>query len=77
LHGAIFQGKPMNHFSIDLPSSQPTYRPGDRVINDDKHAASGARGGFGRSVWPFLVNARRDPEGQLASAEKDQSGFSS
>ena len=65
----------MNHFSIDLPSSQPAYRPGDRGINDDKHAASGTRNGFGRSAWPFLVNARRDAEGQLASIDKGQTGF--
>ena len=67
----------MNHFSIDLTSSQPIYRPGDRGINDDKHVASGTRRVSGRSVWPFLVNARRDPEGQLASEEKGKSGFSS
>ena len=67
----------MNHFSIDLPSSQLTYRTGDRGINDDKHAAGGTRRGFGRSVWPFLVNARRAPEGELEAEEKGHSGFSS
>ena len=67
----------MNHFLMDLPGTQPTYRPGDRGISDDKHAASATRRGFGRSVWPFLVNARRDPEGQLESEEKGHSGFSS
>ena len=67
----------MNHFSIDLPSSQLTYRTGDRGINDDKHVAGGTGRGFGRSVWPFLVNARRDPEGELEAEEKGHSGFSS
>ena len=67
----------MNHFSIDLPSSQASYRPGDRGTNDDKHAASGTRRAFGRSVWPFLVNARREPERQMALEQKGQSGFSS
>ena len=67
----------MNHLLMDLPGTQPTYRPGDRGIKDYKHAASGTRRGFGRSVWPFLVNARRDPEGQLESEEKGHSGFSS
>ena len=67
----------MNHFSINWPSSQPTYRPGERGASGEKHAASVTRVGFGRSVWPFLVNSRRDSEGHLASEEKGQSGFSS
>ncbi len=67
----------MTPFTIDLANTQSAYRPGDRGASDEKHAASGARGGFARSVWPFLVNSRRDSEGQLESQEKGQSGFSS
>ena len=67
----------MNQFTIDLASTQSAYRPGDRGASDEKHAANGARGGFARSVWPFLVSARRDPEGQLVAEEKGQPGFSS
>ena len=67
----------MNQFTIDLASTQSAYRPGDRGASDEKHAASGTRGGFARSVWPFLVNVRREPEDQLVVSEKGQSGFSS
>lgn len=67
----------MNSFTIDFASTQSLHRPGDRGFGDEKHLVGASRAGFARSVWPFLVNARRDPEGELISEEKDQSGFAS
>lgn len=67
----------MNQFSIDLAHSPFESRSGARVFGGSKKPVEDNRSGFTRSVWPFLIPAKRDPENPPISDKQAPSGFSS
>lgn len=54
----------MTHFNIDLNNRFPDSRSGELYRSDEYTPATGVKARTGRAAWPFLVGARRVPEGR-------------